>query len=66
MWGRLHGAERMIDILLSTLPDGTLAPGVKATAKRDAFLAIIEAEAAHLTAVPDLIDSLCRELGAGN
>jgi len=66
LWGRLHGAERMIDILLSTLPDGTLAPGVKATAKRDAFLAIIEAEAAHLTAVPDLIDSLCRELGAGN
>ncbi len=66
LWGRLHGAERMIDILLSTLPDGTLAPGVKATAKRDAFLAIIEAETPHLTAVPELIDSLRRELGAAS
>jgi patatin-related protein len=64
LWGRLHGAERLIDIVLSTLPDGDIKPGMRAAAKRAAFLAILDAEEPHLTAVPDLVASLRREIGA--
>ena len=43
LWGRLHGAERMIDIVCSTL-DETLPRTVRDTFKRDAFLAILDEE----------------------
>ena len=64
LWGRLHGAERMIDIAVSTLP-GTarLRPGRVAAIKRSAFLAIIDEEAPRLSAISALIASLRRELG---
>ena len=65
LWGRLHGAERMIDIVLSTLPDSTrLAPGRVAGIKRAAFLAILDEEEPRLTAIPTLIASLRDEIGA--
>ena len=64
LWGRLHGADRLIDIVLSSLPEGTtLAPGFAADLKRQAFRAIMKAEAPRLTAVPELVDELCREIG---
>lgn len=43
LWGRLHGAERMIDLVLSTL-DEPLEPGAIKAAKRAAFLAILDEE----------------------
>lgn len=43
LWGRLHGAERMVDLIASTV-DGGLPDERIRTAKRDAFLAIIEEE----------------------
>ena len=43
LWGRLHGAERMIDLVVSTVPDGMPADAVIA-AKRATFLAICEEE----------------------
>lgn len=44
LWGRLHGAERMIDIAASTLEE-PLDPQTVRAAKRSIFLAIIEEEA---------------------
>ena len=64
LWGRLHGAERMIDIVVSSL-DGhlRLKPGHVAAIKRAAFHAIVDEEAPKLTAIPGLIESLRREIG---
>jgi patatin-related protein len=64
LWGRLHGADRMIDIVASTLPAGrTLPPGTIATLKRDIFRAILAEERDRLTAVSELIDTLTTEVG---
>ena len=43
LWGRLHGAERMIDIVCSTL-DEKLPRTARDAFKRDAFLAILDEE----------------------
>lgn len=43
LWGRLHGAERMIDLLASTVSGGMAAEMVQA-AKRATFLAVLEEE----------------------
>jgi patatin-related protein len=64
LWGRLHGAERLIDIILSTLPPGAaLGPGRAASIKRSIFLAILEQEAPRLTAIPGLFEQLRAEIG---
>jgi patatin-related protein len=63
LWGRLHGAERMIDIIASSvepaLPDDTLA-----ALKRDAFLAILAEEEPRLTADPTLVSGIRDEVEA--
>lgn len=43
LWGRLHGAERMIDLLASTVPGAMSSETVRA-GKRTAFLAVLEEE----------------------
>jgi hypothetical protein len=43
LWGRLHGAERMIDLLASTVTGG-MAASALAAAKRSVFLAVLEEE----------------------
>lgn len=59
LWGRLHGAERMIDLIVSALPDGTLvAPADLYTYKREAFLAILAEEETRLMAEPGLVGSI--------
>jgi patatin-related protein len=64
LWGRLHGAERMIDIVLSTLPESIrLKPGRVAGIKRAAFLAILDEEEPRLTRIGALIASLRSEVG---
>ncbi len=64
LWGRLHGAERAIDIIVSTLPtDRRLKLGRVAAIKRDAFIAILDEEEPRLTAIKPLIASLRREIG---
>src|SRR3546814_13646598 len=50
LWGRLHGAERLIDILVSPLPQKLALPPDRVLAfKRRAFRAILAAERPHLT-----------------
>ncbi|MGS1017926.1 patatin-like protein [Allosphingosinicella humi] len=64
LWGRLHGADRLIDITVSTLPEGVhLSPGTVAALKHDAFRAILDEERPRLTAIPDLFEALDREIG---
>jgi patatin-related protein len=64
LWGRLHGADRLIDITVSTLPEGvTLSPGTVATIKKQAFRAILAEERERLTAIPELFEALTLEIG---
>lgn len=63
LWGRLHGAERVIDIIASSveppLPDTLLR-----ALKRDAFIAILDEEEPRLLADPALVPGLRREVAA--
>ncbi|MEA1619587.1 patatin-like protein [Erythrobacter sp. T5W1-R] len=43
LWGRLHGAERMVDLIASSVPGG-LPHAATARHKRAAFLAILDEE----------------------
>lgn len=64
LWGRLHGADRLIDIVLSTLPaTQALAADMIATYKKHAFHAILDEEEQRLTHVSDLMASLRTEIG---
>ncbi len=64
LWGRLHGAERLVDIVLSSLPSGTrLRPGRATAIKRALFHAILDEEADRLTTIPGLLASIRAELG---
>jgi patatin-related protein len=60
LWGRLHGADRLVDILLSTMPGHRIDA---AAAKRDAFRAVLSEEKARLTGIAPLIEELGREIG---
>ncbi len=61
LWGRLHAADRLIDIVVSTLPEGVSFDS--APFKQRAFRAVLEAERPFLTTVPELLASLEREIG---
>ena len=64
LWGRLHGSERLIDIVVSALPSTMrMKPGRIATIKRDAFIAILDEEEPKLTQIAALIASLRTEIG---
>ncbi len=63
LWGRLHGAERLIDIVLSTL-DGEEQAAQARMWKRRAFLAILDEERDRLRANPRLIDGIADEIEA--
>lgn len=64
LWGRLHGADRLVDIVLSALPN---AKGIDATAiKRALFVAILDEEEARLPRQKEQIMQLRTELPAGN
>ncbi len=63
LWGRLHGVERLIDILLSTLPDDASQLRARAEKyRRRAFAAILDEEQERLPHVADLIAELREQL----
>lgn len=63
LWGRLHGAERMIDIMLSTLPEAKRPDAQKVLDfKKEIFLTIVDEEENRLTKVAPLIASLKKEI----
>ncbi|HST37145.1 MAG TPA: patatin-like protein [Allosphingosinicella sp.] len=64
LWGRLHGADRLVDIVVSALPEEKRpAPETIAALKRDAFRAIVAEERPRLKAIPSLFEALDREIG---
>ncbi len=66
LWGRLHGAERLVDIVASSLP--TMAKFDEVTIlrfKRDLFFAILAEEEPRLTAIAPLFVQLRAELAGG-
>jgi Protein of unknown function (DUF3376)/Patatin-like phospholipase len=62
LWGRLHGAERLIDIIVATLPPDALAAEVVGRTKCAAFKAILDREAPRLTAIPETFAELRHRL----
>ncbi len=64
LWGRLHGADRLVDIILSTLPPSNCLPQTRiAEIKRAAFHAILDEEEPRLKSVPGLFEELRAEIG---
>ena len=64
LWGRLHGAERLVDIIVSTLPpEGMFAAPELAELKRTLFRAILAEERDRLTNIPDLFAVIEAEVG---
>jgi patatin-related protein len=65
LWGRLHGAERMIDLVASALPEGqAIDHATLTTFKREAFLAILDEEQTKLLADPGLVPGIRCEVEA--
>jgi patatin-related protein len=63
LWGRLHAADRLVDIVASSVPDEITASGIDLAAlKARLFRAILLTERAFLGAVPDLIRDLEHEV----
>jgi patatin-related protein len=64
LWGRLHGAERLIDIVASAAPEDAMLPAATLAAiKTRVFRAIIAAERDRLELVPELFEALDEALG---
>ena len=63
LWGRLHGAERIVDLIASTAQP-PLPPGLIRTFKRDLFLAILEEEKPRLSAEAGMVDGVIAEVNA--
>ncbi|MBT2185612.1 patatin-like protein [Sphingobium nicotianae] len=65
LWGRLHGADRLIDILLSTMPGGPVTePSRAADWKRRAFHAILDEEEPNLPRMAFQIARIRQEIDA--
>ena len=60
LWGRLHGAERMIDLVTSTVDE--FSETEKADFKRRAFLAILDEEQERLKANHGLLERVRAEI----
>ncbi|QDH34872.1 patatin-like protein [Porphyrobacter sp. YT40] len=63
LWGRLHGAERMIDLVTSTVPTGLRGETI-AAGKRAVFLAILEEEEIAGRCQRGLVDQVRMEVRA--
>jgi patatin-related protein len=64
LWGRLHGADRLIDIAASALPAANrLPPETLKELKRRAFRAILDEERGRLKAIAPLFEALDKEIG---
>lgn len=64
LWGRLHGVERLLDIVISALPAANrLSEEAVHQYRRTAFMAILDEEEKRLDHVADLIASLREEIG---
>tara|TARA_R110001599_G_scaffold13969_6_gene61817 strand:- start:14519 stop:16969 length:2451 start_codon:yes stop_codon:yes gene_type:complete len=58
LWGRLTAAERLVDIVGSAVPEAVAAGLDLQDYKRRLFLAVLRAEAPHLTGISEMIADL--------
>ncbi len=66
LWGRLHGADRMFDIICSSIPGASVQDDADyRRLKRELLLAILDEEEGRLTRIPGLFGTLRSELAAG-
>jgi patatin-related protein len=64
LWGRLHGVERLLDIVISAYPAANrLSQEAVHQYRRTAFMAILDEEEKRLGHVANLIASLREEIG---
>ena len=63
LWGRLHGADRMLDLVLSTL-DQPLGDAEIKTIRKELFLAIMDEEEGRLCADRGLVPGIRAEIMA--
>ena len=65
LWGRLHGVERLIDIVVSAVPSLAEKKAEEVLSlKRQAFHAILECETKRLANIPEEFERIKRELAA--
>ncbi|MGK2740168.1 patatin-like protein [Tepidicaulis sp. LMO-SS28] len=64
LWGRLHAAERLVEIVSSSLTRRMLSEREKEEFKSRLFLSILDAETPHLGQVSGLIEKLRRRAKA--
>jgi patatin-related protein len=65
LWGRLHGIDRLVDIVLSSMPGAVSAEQAEVMAiKQKAFAAVLEAEAPRLKRIQPLIEELRAEIAS--
>ncbi len=65
LWGRLNGAERLIDLLYrQAMDEGITERMPLMELKKRAFTAILDAEAKHLKEIPELFGKLRRRINA--
>lgn len=63
LWGRLHGAERLIDIVISSLPQGQEMPKDRVQFyRRLIFHAILDEEQQRLGDIQPLVETLRQEI----
>lgn len=63
LWGRLHGAERVMDMIVSTLaPEHAMSQAELLGFKRRAFLAILDEEKGRLRSDPELVSHIRKEV----
>jgi hypothetical protein len=64
LWGRLHGADRLVDIVVSAMPAGKALPaGHVRSIKNRLFRTILKQERSRLKHIEPLFDALEREIG---
>ncbi len=62
LWGRLHGADRLFDIVISST---SVDPNDVAALKRELLFAVLQEERPRLLKIPDLFETLQHEIAAG-
>ena len=66
LWGRLHGADRLFDIIVSTAPNPESLPPAEIRAlKRKLLLSILDEEQLKLTKIRGLCTTIRREIAEG-
>lgn len=64
LWGRLHGVDRLFDIVMSSVPEQDRATIDIRAYKKRAFRAILRDEAARLTNIAELVEKVWMKVEA--